>query len=467
MADGDAANRRSWPRRMLNRMEVDRAVFYAIVQRGWQFVAGPVTLLLIARHFSAEVQGFYYTFWGVLALQAFFELALPQTIITTASHQWNRLTLGPRREIIGDADALSRLAHLTRLSLALFAASGTAFFLGVGLFGLWFFGVDRGGEAISWRAPWVALMALSTLTFVTTPLLSVLEGCNRVGDVYRLQLVRSVVGNLVVWLAIPLGFGLWVPALATLLRVICEVIFLAGPYGRFFASLGNPISGARIDWWTEVWPFQSRVLAKGLFAYFNTDLMAPVIFHYHGAVWAGQLGMTWQIVGALRAACSSWVRARYAQMGILVADREYRELDRVFYRVASIGLAVMAVAGFALWAFVLGLSWWAEPRYADRLLPATPTAILLLGLQAALAVEYLWTYIHSHRVSPHLTLTIVGSAISGILIWWWGAWYDRVGVASAFCLVQAGIYLPLSVWAWSHFRSRRDATASQPELRRE
>lgn len=450
-----AAERRSWPRRFLNRLEVDRAVFYAIAQRGWQFLAGPITLILIAKNFTPEVQGFYYTFWGVVALQAFFELALPQTVITTASHQWRHLGLAGRNTIQGDADSLSRLSHLTKLSLIMFSASGTLFFLGVGLFGLWFFSGEPASNQIAWRGPWIALMVLSGLTFITTPLFAVLEGCNRVAHVYQMQLLRSVFGNVVVWAAIPLGFGLWIPALSTLVRLVCEFVFLVAIYRHFFGSMLGKLSGAKIDWWREVWPFQYRILLKGFLSYFNSDMMGPVIFHYHGAVSAGQLGMTWQIIGALRAACSSWVRARYAQMGILVAGGEYRELDRVFYRVASIGFGMMSLAGFLFWISLVGLDWIGS-KYGLRLLPPAPTAILLIGLQASLAVEFLWTYIHSHRVSPHLILTFVGGAISCALIWWWGAMFNQVGVAAAYFVAQGCVYLPLSIWVWTTFRRNRD-----------
>ncbi len=58
------------------RLGIDRAVFYGILTRAWQFLAAPVTLLLIASRFSPEQQGFYYTMGSLLALQVFFELGL-------------------------------------------------------------------------------------------------------------------------------------------------------------------------------------------------------------------------------------------------------------------------------------------------------------------------------------------------------------------------------------------------------
>ena len=106
-----APRKRSWPRRLLNRIEVDRAVFYAVTARGWQFLAAPITVLLIAKFFSMDIQGFYYTFWSLVALQTLFEFSLQQVIINFASHEWQKLSLSDDGEIQGNPDAVSRLVR--------------------------------------------------------------------------------------------------------------------------------------------------------------------------------------------------------------------------------------------------------------------------------------------------------------------------------------------------------------------
>lgn len=80
-------------RGLVQRFEIDRAVLYAMSARGWQFVAGPVTLWLIADYFSAEVRGYFYTFSSVLAIQLFFELGLHTILVNQVSHQWALLRL--------------------------------------------------------------------------------------------------------------------------------------------------------------------------------------------------------------------------------------------------------------------------------------------------------------------------------------------------------------------------------------
>ena len=97
---------------LLNRTEVDQAVIFVLLNRGWQILTMPATLFLIAKHFSPEVQGFYYTFVSVLALQSFLELGFVIVIINVSSHEWAHLRLDEAGNIVGRQEALSRLASL-------------------------------------------------------------------------------------------------------------------------------------------------------------------------------------------------------------------------------------------------------------------------------------------------------------------------------------------------------------------
>jgi hypothetical protein len=59
-------------------------------------------------------------------------------------------------------------------------------------------------------------------------------------------------------------------------------------------------------------------------------------------------------------------------------------------------------------------------------------------------------------------LTVIGSVVSAILIWWWGALFDRIGVATAYFVVQGCIYLPLSIRIWNDFRQSRLLASVEP-----
>jgi O-antigen/teichoic acid export membrane protein len=454
--------RRSWPRRLLNRLEVDRAVFYAVAARGWQFVAGPVTLVLIARYFSPPVQGYYYTFWSLIALQMFFDLSFYVVIVNVASHEWQKLQLDGDRRITGDPAALSRLVSLGRLTALWYSIAGLLFVVGVGLGGRAFFAVAK-EQVPGWQSPWLVLVVLSGVVFAITPLQGLLEGCNQVVAVYRQQFIRAVLGNFVVWACIPLGASLWTPVAATVVRLVCDGYLFAVTYRRFFAAFWHRPPGPTMRWWSEVWPMQWRLGLKGIFGYFTTQFINPVIFHYHGAVAAGQMGMTWQILNALQTACASWVKTRVPRFGILVAQRDYRELDRVFFRVSWVAMRMLVVGGLLFWGFDAGLyALW--PKLATRLLPPWPTAVLTLTTVLALIPDCQWTYIHAHKQSPHLLLSMASAGAAGWLIWLWGAAYGPLGTGLAMLSVTVAFSLP--VWTWVWWRCRTEWHQASPGVER-
>ena len=104
-AGDDEPRRRSLPRRLINRMEVDRAVFYAVSQRVWQVAAGPVSMLVITQFFTEDLQGYFYAFASLMALQAFFELGLHAVVVPLVSHEFAHLTLTNEGRLVGDEAA--------------------------------------------------------------------------------------------------------------------------------------------------------------------------------------------------------------------------------------------------------------------------------------------------------------------------------------------------------------------------
>lgn len=446
-------HKRSWPRRLLNRLEVDRAVFYALSARGWQLLAGPVTLVLIAWYFTPETRGYYYTFWSIIAAQTFFELSLPQVIINFASHEWERLRLDDDGRIVGDAAALSRLSSLLRLSLLWYGTAAVLFVVVVTSVGLVFFASGESSDVIVWRAPWCFLVGLTAITFATVPCLAILEGCTQVKNVYKLQFAQAVAGNLFVWTAIPLGAGLWVPGIAALVRLVCEFVLLVVGYRGFFRQLLSRHDGPVIHWRDEIWPFQWRLAVKGFVSYFNTHFIQPVIFGFHGEVAAGQVGMTLQVLSSLSSACTAWVRTRAARFGVLLAKQDYQELDRIYFRLTTISVVAVTIVSAGFCAFDAFL-YQVDSRFAKVLLSPGPTIILAIGTTLSLLSSCQWIYIHAHKRSPYLLLTVIGSLATGSLIWILGRAYGPLGVVVAYTGVMALYYLP--VWSWVWYRCRKE-----------
>ncbi len=441
---------RSWLRRTLNRWEVDQAVFYAVAYRAWQFLAGPITLILIVEFFTEEVQGYFYAFWSLIGLQLLLELSLPAVILTVASHEWSRLTLGPGRTIAGDAQALSRLSSLTRTALVWYGVSAVLFVAIVSVGGLYFFGRKTSTE-VDWQLPWLALTMLSGVVFALTPLLTILEGCNQVKEVQRFQFLRAVIGNIVVWCCIPLGAGLWIPAIATLVRLVCELSLVFGGYRTFFLALFRRPTSGTIHWMNEVWPFQWKTGLKSIVVYVNGFFVIPVIFDTQGQAAAGRIGFTWNILTTLQAACGAWVKTRAALLGMLIVRKDYTELNRVFARLLRIAFAVFCLLSISFLGCVVLLGVWL-PAYAARMAGPLPTALLCLAFACMLYNEMVWTYIHAHRQTPFLAWTVCTALLNGALCWWAGQEHGIDGVAVATLAINALLVAPLAGYAFRYAR---------------
>ncbi len=103
---------------------IDRAIAYTLVGRGWSLIAGPLTIILIARFLRPEQQGFYYTFGSVIALNIFFELGLTYVLLQFASHEKAHLEWATAGTLSGSNIAEMRLAALLKLALRWYGVAG-------------------------------------------------------------------------------------------------------------------------------------------------------------------------------------------------------------------------------------------------------------------------------------------------------------------------------------------------------
>ncbi len=463
--------RRSWPRRMLNRLEVDQAVFFAIVLRGWQLLAGPIVLMLVAVYFSPEAQGYYFTFASLLSMQTFVELGLRSVVLHLSSHEWALLKHEENGRVSGDPVALSRLGGLARRMLAWYAGAGIVFLVTVGGAGLMFFH-DRAVH-VEWRAPWMALVGITAGQLLFVPLVALLEGCGQIRAVNQFRLIQAVLVSIAACVAIPAGALLWTAVVIAAVRCGCDLVLTVGRFGPFFRSLIAAAVVARVQWRQEIWPLQWRLALQCLVAWFAFSLLNPVIFHYHGAAEAGRMGLTWSALTALQAAAMAWVETRAPLFGTLIARRDFRELDRVFFRVTQVGTTmqilgmVMFLAGlFALQASQLSLADLSRTfgltsllpgstqPLSDRLLAFPATAFLAAGLTIQSLALCLALYLRAHKRDPLLASAMLSYACVGLLVWGMGRSYGSLGAAAGYCLAHGVILLPTWFIVWR--RSRRE-----------
>ncbi len=436
-------------RGLVQRFEIDRAVLYAMSARGWQFVAGPVTLWLIADYFSAEVRGYFYTFGSVLAIQLFFELGLHTILVNQVSHQWALLRLTDEGSVTGDSDSASRLASLIRFVERWYSACAVLFAVCCGIGGHWFFTSKQ--SEISWQYPWLCLVIMAGVSFRLTPCFTILEGCGQVREVNRMRFSQAVCGNLAVWVAILMNGQLWACVVAATVRLVWEFRLVGTNFRRIRTGLAGFSSDCEINWKENIWPLQWRIAIQSVSLWFAMHLFTIVTFEFHGEAAGGRMGMTWSIATAIQAAAMSWVATRIPVFGKLIAENDFAALDRLFKRMAVYSSTFIAIASTGVVAAVLFLNS-IESRYATCLLDPLPTALIFLGIGVNHLIFCQAVYVRAHRTEPFLILTTSVNLMIGLSVWVLGERFGAIGAISGWLTLSALLYLPLHSMLWARLR---------------
>jgi O-antigen/teichoic acid export membrane protein len=289
------------------------------------------------------------------------------------------------------------------------------------------------------------------MLFWALPFNALLEGCNQVAAVNYFRLTQTVASSLALWLALAAGLGLWAAVAAAAVSVVRDMYLLLVRYRGFFARFLHPPEDEHIRWRTDIWPMQWRLAVSGLFGYFAFSLFNPVLFHYHGPVLAGQMGMTLALATALQGIATAWIQPRIPRFGMLIARKEYAELDALFFRTSAVALAIFACSATLLWA---GVAWVhaAGHPFGSRILPPLATAMLFITTALVQVSVCLSVYLRAHKREPLVLLSVFFGASVGTLVWAFGSRYGGTGATCGY-LVAVTLSVTWQVQIWRRCRA--------------
>tara|TARA_B110000438_G_scaffold303469_1_gene365093 strand:- start:4367 stop:5632 length:1266 start_codon:yes stop_codon:yes gene_type:complete len=409
-------------------------------------------MFMIGWFMTGEVQGFHYTFYSLVAIQSFFELGLYVVVLYVASHEWTHLQINKNGCIEGEPKALSRLVSLGRFIFKWYGVASILFILCVGIAGHFFLSQES-YPGIDWEGPWWALIVLSGFSLWALPFNSLLEGCDQVANIQKFRLGQMILRSLGMWFALAMGWGLWASVVAVAAAVFRDVYLFGVEYRNFFRPFFSLKVDSSIDWKTEIWPMQSRLALGGIFSYFLFAAFVPVMFHFHGPILAGQMGMTLSVVALLQGLAGKWIHPKRPQFGMLIAKKDYKQLDQVWFRTLRITVLVAVVcAGVScLGIYLLNVM---NISLAERMLPPLPSSIFIVTTIFMAAAICQTAYLRAHKKEPLLGLSIVTSLIMGILTLVLGSRFGALGAAVAYLIVMGFISLPWETFIW--FRCRAE-----------
>jgi hypothetical protein len=427
-------------------------------------LAGPLTIVFIATKFTKEQQGFYYTFASLLALQVFFELGLTTVIAQFASHEFTNLNWGYKGRVEGDSCSLSRLVNLLCKTMIWFGVASLLLVVGLIPAGLIFFHAnDNAATDFAWRMPWMFAVLGTAMNLIVTPFFAVIMGSGDVTTVNHRQMLGGIVGSCISWLAISLNCGLYAVFAVSAGNVLISWSYLVKYKPDLLKLVWYELLSIKmkkchntISWWGEVWPMQWKIALSWVAGYFIYQLFIPVLFHYHGAVIAGQMGMTLSASNSLLAICITWMNARSPEFGKFVAMKKWNDLDRLFARTMIQSVLVAIIGAFT------GLSciWCLQKYYiiGQRFLPVSQAAMLLVATVATVIIYGFATYLRAHKQEPLLMVSLVGALLQGFATWFLGKYYTSTDVIIGFMSISVFFSLPAVFFVWRSYKRRWHST---------
>lgn len=395
---------------LLHRLGIDPAVRNTLLGRGWFAISGLLSLFLLAHFLSRAEQGYYFTFSSVVGLQVFFELGLSSVILQFASHERAHLTLQADGTLQGDANHKSRLASLLRSSLMWYAVCAILLVLLLLPGGYAFFTVHTGRNAgINWRMPWCWIVIMTGGWLAITPMLALIEGCGFVHQIAGLQLRYSLLGSLLFWLALIAHWHLYTAPITNTVSLVYGLCWILKKYKPMLVDLlRTPVShqNGSIGWRHEVWPLQWKIAMSWGSGYLVFSTFTPVLFAERGPVSAGRMGLSLTVMSAISAIALAWVSTKSAPFGSLVALRNWKELDRIFFPSMLYSTLALALLGASVYTGALLLSA-AHITLASRVLPPAPLLFLVLTTLVNQPLFAAAIYLRAHKQEPFLWLSVI------------------------------------------------------------
>jgi O-antigen/teichoic acid export membrane protein len=443
-------------KRLAHNVGVDRAVFFTVLARGWGVVAGILTIVFVTRFLSPELQGYYYTFYSLIALQIFVELGLNFAIIQFASHEMAKLTWTAEGTVTGNAQSKRRLQSLIHFALIWFGVAALLMIAVLLPLGIYFFGTAaRESTSVADTAgPWSFLVIFAAANLAITAAVAVLEGCGKVVQVAIMRLWQSIFSVSAVWIVLSLGGHLYALAANSFMVALVGLTWLWFKYRIFFKDLFNhrtPLPG--MNWRREIWPFQWRIAISWMSGYLVFQIFNPLLFATHGPVVAGQMGMSMQIFSALNGGAMAWITTKIPTYGQLIAKGQRNELDALFFRglAQSFGLLLVSVIflGFAIWYLTVTGS-----TYPQRLLEPSLVAMLAIACLGNQIVFAEACYLRAHKEEPFMLLSLLNGIVTALLAIFFIPTYGAIGAVGSY--VTTALLIGLGYGTVIFIRKRKE-----------
>lgn len=408
-------------KRLFHWLQLDAAISWSAFGVAFRTLTGPVSAYLVLLYLGPKEQGYYYTIGSLAALQVIFESGMGQNILQLVAHRYRgSLAMETGLFVIAPEEA-DRLSAVMRFGVKFYAIVTLLFVLLVGGGGFWFFSAT---STVTWQPAWIMLIIGTALSLFLVPFGSLIEGMQSVKELMRARWIGSLTMFAVTSGGLIAGAGVTAGGLGALAGPIVTTIVLWRSWRKVFLSTLRAEPAGELQWRTEVWPFQAKMLLNAFCAFFYWSYAIPVVFKICGPAAAGQFAISWNIVRSASSISTSWTYTRLGKLGQLVAQGD-RDGAFHLWRSSFIRGTAIACAGLTVYLLLIGILQIFFPYFGNRFGSMTLQVTLAATTLVQTALLMMAHFMHAHKTDGFVVATIASTlAIIGLQLIFaktWGA----------------------------------------------
>lgn len=416
-----------------------------LLQRGFQALAGLITMVVISRFLTPEEQGWYYTVLSLGALYTLLDLGLSVLMVPLFAKHFNQVSLLPGGALEGEG----RMAPAWLLGRTVRWYGGlAAVFLALALPGGAVYFNHASITTHSWGWAWVVAVISACGILLLMPFLAFIEAAGKVRALASFRLLQVLLGACACWLMLVRGQEMWAAVMMPAMSVLVPFLGVLSRWPKLLTLVWRN-SGLQVDWRREILPLQWRQGVIWACAYLTTQIYTPILMHTQGAVVAGQMGLSLAIMTMVGFLGQSLLARRIPMMAQAAARRDLSQLDAMFRRDSLFFFASFICAGLVLLALKLALS---GTAYGARVLPFWELVGLLGVVFISQLVGVLGTYLRSFLYEPLTKVNLVATlvAVPSAVV---AAHFSSAAVISVLLAASLLINFPWACSIW--WRERR------------
>lgn len=396
-------------KRLLNKLEIDDALLWVLVNKFWSVAKGPISVFFIITYLTPEEQGLWYSFLSLGALAVFAELGFTAIITQFVSHEYAHLKEQDGL-LKGDSASIDRIVSLIRYSLKFYLiiiplAIATLLFVGN------FFLGDINSTVFFL---WMIFSVTGGIKLLVSLLQSIIQGFDKVALVQKNVFIGNLILPILNWTLLFLGFGLSTLVISNIGSVVLMFsLFYIRTRKLFFQIFKHKVQ-TKYRWFNEIIGLQWKYAVSWMAGYFVFQYMTPMLYKHEGAVLAGQFGLTIGLIKSISAISSSWIDTKIPKMNMLVAHHDKKTLDSMFRKNALIGIILFFTISLLLLVTIRFINIY--NFHADSFLPLSLTFFVIMLEIPNVVTGVLAKYLRAHKAEPYYGMSVLMGVLFFIVI---------------------------------------------------